>query len=69
MTELHGLVRTLTEEPERAGVLWGLVQTFLHALLTPVTVRRLVEDPGADIDWLAEEMACLTRACFPLARP
>jgi hypothetical protein len=65
---LRGLVRTLTDEPERAALLWGLVQTFLHALLTPLTVRRLVEDPGADVDWLAEEMACLTRSCFPMAR-
>jgi hypothetical protein len=66
---LRDLAARLVDDPQAEPLVWGLMQTFLHALLTPVTVRRLVEDPQADADWLAGELAILTRSCFPQTRP
>ncbi len=40
------------------------MQTFLHSLLTPITVRRLIDDSRATTDWLVEEMDILNRMIF-----
>ncbi len=61
---LRQIATTLCEEPDESRLAWALIQTFLHSLLTPVTVLRLVEDDRATSDWLAEEIDILTRTIF-----
>jgi hypothetical protein len=61
---LRQTASTLCEEPDESRLAWALIQTFLHSLLTPVTVLRLIEDDRATTDWLAEEVDILTRTIF-----
>jgi len=54
----------LGDSPDRRRLLWALVQTFIHSLITPNTTKRLIEDEQATTDWLVEEMKILTRTAF-----
>jgi len=61
---LRQIAATLCGAPDESKLAWSLIQTFLHSLLTPVTVLRLIEDDRATTDWLAEEVDILTRTIF-----
>jgi hypothetical protein len=64
LPHLREVASTICEGKEEARLVWGLIQAFLHSLLTPVTVLRLIEDQRAATEWLCEEMDILTRTTF-----
>lgn len=64
LPHLKMMADNMAEDPEEHRLVWSLMQTFLHSLLTPITVRRLVEDSRATTDWLAGEMDILSRTIF-----
>jgi hypothetical protein len=64
LPHLKIMADNMAEDPEEHRLVWSLMQTFLHSLLTPITVRRLVEDSRATTDWLAGEMDILSRTIF-----
>ena len=54
----------MTADQEENELIWALMQTFVHSLLTPITVRRIIEDSRATTEWLAEEIDILNRTIF-----
>lgn len=64
LPHLKSMTASLVDDPNEHRYVWSLMQTFLHSLLTPVTVRRLIDDTRATTDWLAEEMDILNRTIF-----
>lgn len=64
LPHLKSLAGSLDDHPDRETLAWALIQCFIHSILTPMTVRRLVEDDRASTDWLTQEMQILTRMAF-----
>ena len=61
---LRMMASNMAQDPDEHRLVWSLMQTFLHSLLTPITVRRLIEDSRATTDWLAAEMDILSSTIF-----
>lgn len=66
LPHLRATARNISADQEENRLVWSLMQTFLHSLLTPITVRRLIEDTRATTDWLAEEIDILNRTIFQI---
>lgn len=64
LPHLRDLAGSMAADPEENNLIWALMQTFLHSLLTPITVRRIIEDSRATSEWLAEEINILSRTIF-----
>ena len=64
LPHLKNLAGSLDDHPDRETLAWALIQCFIHSILTPMTVLRLVEDERASTDWLTQEMQILTRTVF-----
>jgi hypothetical protein len=64
LPHLQSAAAALCEDTEHRSLAWGLMQAFLHSLLTPVSVEHLIEDQRATTEWLCEEMDILTRTTF-----
>ena len=64
LPHLKSMTASLVDDPNEYRHVWSLMQTFLHSLLTPITVSRLIDDSRATTDWLAEEMDILNRMIF-----
>lgn len=66
LPHLKRTCHSLSDDPERRRLLWGLGQSFIHSLLIPNSVLRLIEDRQASTAWLVEEMRILTQTLFHL---
>ena len=61
LSHLQSGARSLAADYEEEELIWSLMQTFVHALVTPLTIRRLIEDSRATNEWLAQEVDILSR--------
>jgi len=61
LSHLRSIARSLASDQEEEELIWSLMQTFVHSLVTPITVRRLIEDPQATTEWIAQEVDILSR--------
>ncbi len=64
LPHLKLVASNMCDVSEEARLAWALIQTFVHSLMMPVTVLRLIEDARATNEWLAEEVGILTRTTF-----
>ena len=61
LSNLQSMSRNLASDQEEEELIWSLMQTFVHSLVTPVTLRRLFEDSRATTEWIAQEVDILSR--------
>ena len=61
LSHLRSIARSLGSDHEEEELIWSLMQTFVHSLVTPITVRRLIDDPQATTEWIAQEVDILSR--------
>ncbi len=61
LSHLQSMARNLASDQEEEELIWSLMQTFVHSLVTPVTMSRLIEDSRATTEWLVQEVDILSR--------
>ncbi len=61
LSHLQSVARSLASDYEEEELIWSLMQTFVHSLVTPITIRRLIEDSRATSEWIAQEVDILSR--------
>ncbi|MFC1595348.1 hypothetical protein ACFL3X_00340 [Gemmatimonadota bacterium] len=61
LSHLRSMARNLASDQEEEELIWSLMQTFIHSLVTPITIRGLIEDSRATTEWLAQEVDILSR--------
>jgi hypothetical protein len=61
LADLRSIAGNLGSDREDEELIWSLMQTFVHSLVTPITIRRLIEDPKVTTEWIAKEVDILSR--------
>ncbi len=61
LSHLQSMARNLASDQEEEELIWSLMQTFVHSLVTPITIKRLIEDSRATTEWLVQEVDILSR--------
>lgn len=61
LSHLRSVSRSLAADPDEQELIWSLMQTFINSLITPITIRSLIEDPEATSGWISREVDILSR--------
>ncbi|MFC1545282.1 hypothetical protein ACFL44_01175 [Gemmatimonadota bacterium] len=61
LSHLKSTSCNLASDSDEEELIWSLMQTFVHSLVTPITLQRLFEDSRATTEWIAQEVDILSR--------